>query len=115
MLAELERAGLVENARRRGEQLRGAITAIGSPLVTRIEGRGLLLGVVLARPVAKEVAARALERGLIVNAAADDRIRLAPPLVIGDDEIAAFAPIFAAALATALDPDPGPDHEGPTA
>ena len=98
VLGEIERAGLVENARLRGEQLRSAIAGIGSPLVTDIQGRGLLLGVGLAAPVAGEVAKHALVHGLIVNAASESRIRLAPPLIIGDAEIAAFTPLFADAL-----------------
>ena len=101
VLDEIERAGLVENARLRGAELRAAIDAIDSPLVHDIQGRGLLLGVGLARPVAQRVAREALDRGLIVNAAAEDRIRLAPPLIVGDDELAAFLPIFTAALAAA--------------
>jgi len=98
VLGEIERAGLVENARRRGSQLRQAIEAIASPLVADIQGRGLLLGIGLAEPVAQRVATEALSRGLIVNAATDSRIRLAPPLIIGDAEIAEFITTFTAAL-----------------
>jgi acetylornithine aminotransferase len=107
VLGELERAGLVENARVRGEQLRAAILGIGSPLVTDIQGRGLLLGIGLAEPVAGAVAARALALGLIVNAASDRRIRIAPPLIIGDAEIAEFTRLFAEALSTSDTPTHG--------
>jgi acetylornithine aminotransferase len=98
VLAEIEDAGLVANAAARGAQLREAIAGIASPLVDRLEGRGLLIGVVLTDPVAKEVVAAAQARGLIVNAAAEGRIRLAPPLLIGDAEITEFIEKFAAAL-----------------
>ena len=108
VLGEIERADLVGNARRRGAELRARVEAIGSPLVTDIQGRGLLLGVGLAEPVAGEVARRALERGLIVNAASERRIRLAPPLIIGDAELDEFARIFADALAIPT-PDTAPD------
>jgi acetylornithine/N-succinyldiaminopimelate aminotransferase len=99
VLAEIEDAGLVANAARRGAQLREAIAGMASPLVDHLEGRGLLIGVVLSSPVAARIVAAAQERGLIVNAAAPDRVRLAPPLIIGDAEIAEFATKFAAALA----------------
>ncbi|WP_396658872.1 acetylornithine transaminase [Microbacterium sp.] len=99
VLAEIERAGLVENARVRGAQVRAVIEGIGSPLVAGTRGQGLLLGVALTHPIAKDVAAAALEQGLVVNAANDATIRLAPPLTIGDAEIAEFAELFAAALA----------------
>ncbi|MES1205457.1 MAG: hypothetical protein ABUS79_05925 [Pseudomonadota bacterium] len=49
-------------------------------------------------PVAAAVTARALALGLIVNAASDRRIRIAPPLIIGDAEIAEFTRLFADAL-----------------
>jgi acetylornithine aminotransferase len=103
VLAEIESAGLVDNARRRGAQLRAAITAIDSPLITGIRGQGLLLGVALAHPVAKAVVAAAQQHGLIVNAPNDDTIRLVPPLTIGDAEIGEFVELFTAALATVAD------------
>ena len=98
VLGEIERADLVGNARRRGAELRARIELIGSPLVTDIQGRGLLLGIGLAEPVADVVTDRALELGLIVNAASEHRIRLAPPLIIGDDELHEFTRIFTEAL-----------------
>jgi acetylornithine/N-succinyldiaminopimelate aminotransferase len=100
VLGEIERAGLVENARLRGEQLRSAILGIGSPLITDVQGRGLLLGIGLADPVAAAIASRALTLGLIVNAATDSRLRIAPPLIVGDAEINEFIRLFTAALAT---------------
>ncbi|TPW76470.1 acetylornithine transaminase [Schumannella soli] len=99
VLAEVENAGLVENAAARGVELSEKILALGSPLVTGVRGRGLLLGIELAAPVANDVRAAAHRRGLIVNAPADDVIRLAPALNIGDDEIAVFLERFGAALA----------------
>lgn len=101
VLAEIERADLVVNASVRGEQVRAGIEALGSPLVAGCRGAGLLIGVVLTRPLAKAVAAAALEHGLIVNAPGDDVVRLAPPLTIGDIEIDEFLDLFAAALRTA--------------
>ena len=96
VLAHIEDAGLVENAAVRGEQLRAAITAL--PGVAEVRGRGLLLGVGLAARVANEVAAACLAAGLIVNAANDATIRIAPPLIVGDAEIAEFLSIFTTAL-----------------
>lgn len=101
VLDEIERADLVSNAARRGEQLREGILALGSPLVAEVRGRGLLLGVGLDRPVAGAVVATAMDRGLIVNAANESSIRLAPPLIIGDAEIERFLTIFAASLEAA--------------
>jgi acetylornithine aminotransferase len=98
VLGEIENAGLVENSARRGDELRAAITAIGSPLVKELRGAGLLIGVGLTEPVAAAVSAKALELGLIINAANDTSIRLAPPLIVGDAEIAEFITLFTQAL-----------------
>jgi len=94
VLGEIESAGLVANAARRGEELRAAITAIGSPLITEVRGAGLLIGIGLSEPIAPAVTAAALASGLIINAPNDTSIRLAPPLIIGDDEVAEFIRIF---------------------
>lgn len=96
VIAEIERAGLIENAQLRGAQIRDAVA--GLPLVAETRGAGLLIGIGLSKPVADQVAAAALELGLIINAATDSSIRLAPPLIVGDDEIAEFVTIFTAAV-----------------
>lgn len=99
VLAEIERAGLVENAARRGAELREIVLGIGSPLVDGVRGRGLLVGVALTEPVAGAVVAAAQERGLIINAANPETVRIAPALTIGDAELAEFRDLFTAALA----------------
>jgi acetylornithine aminotransferase len=98
VLGEIEASRLVLNAIVRGDQLRAAVEAIGSPLVGEIRGAGLLIGLGLTQPVAARIAADALEAGLIVNAPNDSSIRLAPPLIVGDDEIAEFTQIMTTVL-----------------
>ena len=99
VLAEIERAGLLDNAARRGAQLREALSRM--PGVAEVRGRGLLIGAGLERPVANEVFRAALARGLIVNAPNDTTIRLAPPLIIGDAEVDEFLTLFPLALEAA--------------
>lgn len=99
VLAEIENAGLVENASRRGAQLKSLIESIDTPLIDEVRGRGLLIGVGLIAPVAAGVVAAAQERGLIVNAANPSTVRIAPALTIGDAEIEEFQTLFTAALA----------------
>ena len=53
----------------------------------------------LTAPVAGAVVAAAQERGLIVNAANPETVRIAPALTIGDTELAEFRELFTAALA----------------
>lgn len=98
VLAEIERAGLIENASVLGEKLRQIITEIDSPLVAEIRGQGALVGIGLSAPVAGQLAAKALELGLIINATNDMSIRLAPPLIIGEAELEEFRELFAKSL-----------------
>mgnify|MGYP001451774457 FL=1 len=49
--------------------------------------------------MAKQVLAAAQAHGLIINAPGEHILRIAPPLTIGDAEIAEFAQKLAAALA----------------
>lgn len=98
VLGEIESAGLVENAAVRGRQIRERVGSLGSPLVAGTRGRGLLIGIALTEPVATQVTAAAMRAGLIVNAANDSTIRMAPPLIIGDAEIDEFADKISRAL-----------------
>ncbi len=90
---------LVHRADVAGKTLASGIEAIGHPLVDHVRGRGLLLGVVLREPAAKNVETAARDAGFLVNAAAPDVVRLAPPLIITDKQVDAFL----AALPTILD------------
>ena len=101
MLAEIERADLIGNAQRRGRQIAAAVEGLGSPLVTEVRGRGLLIGVGTVEGAAPAIAAAALEAGLIVNPINPTAIRMAPPLIVGDEEVTAFTERFRAALAAA--------------
>lgn len=96
VIAEIERAGLVDNAARRGQQIRAAVA--GLPLVVETRGEGLLIGIGLSAPVASAVTVTALQLGLIVNAANDTTLRIAPPLIVGHSEIAEFTTLLSQAL-----------------
>ncbi|WP_268921055.1 acetylornithine transaminase [Marisediminicola senii] len=98
VLEEIESAGLIQNATLRGDQLRDAIRAIDSPLIGEVRGRGLLIGVGLTEPVAAAVVDRALGLGLIINAPNESSIRIAPPLIVGDSEVAEFTDVFTRAI-----------------
>jgi acetylornithine aminotransferase len=90
--------GLLERVKRVGERLRGGIEAIGHPMVDRVRGAGLLLGMVLNQPLAPQVQQVAQDTGFLVNAAVPTTVRLAPPLILGDDEAEAFLQALPAIL-----------------
>ncbi|GIT81131.1 acetylornithine aminotransferase [Leifsonia sp. LS1] len=99
VLGEIERAGLVENAARRGEELRAIIRSYDSPLIDAVRGSGLLIGIGLTDGEAHRLSDAALAEGLIINAPNESSIRLAPPLIVGDAELAEFRERFGRALA----------------
>lgn len=82
--------GLVHHADVLGKHLADGVEALDHPLVDHVRGSGLLRGVVLTAPEAKAVESAAREAGFLVNAAAPDVIRLAPPLVITQPQIDGF-------------------------
>ncbi|GAB3128419.1 acetylornithine transaminase [Streptomyces calidiresistens] len=81
---------LLQRVKEAGERLRAGIEALDHPLVEGVRGAGLLLGIVLRHPVAAKAQEHARGAGLLINAVAPDVIRLAPPLVVTDDEIDAL-------------------------
>jgi len=94
----IERDGLLEQASEVGERLRDGVLGLRHPLVAGVRGLGLLLAVVLTRPVAAAVAAAALDAGFIVNAVGLDAIRLAPPLILTAEQADGFVEALPAAL-----------------
>ena len=79
---------LLDHVQRMSERLREI--ASEPPLVINVRGEGLLLGVVLAKPIAEQVEAVAREAGVIVNAVRPNVIRLAPPLIISESDLDEF-------------------------
>ena len=66
----------------------------GSPGVSVVRGRGLLLGIELTTPIAKKIASSMLDAGVVVNAANDQTIRIAPPLIVTASQIDKFILTF---------------------
>jgi predicted acetylornithine/succinylornithine family transaminase len=84
-LAVMEDADVPALATAAGAQLRQGLADL--PGVTGVRGQGLLLAAELEAAVAKDVTARALAAGLVVNAVTDKAVRLAPPLLVSSAEI----------------------------
>ncbi len=107
----VERDGLVEHAAEVGDYLAESLSALaaGGAPIDGVRGRGLMLGIGLNRDVARDVAAAALDEGLIINAIGERTLRLVPPLVITREEVdeavrrlsRAFAAVAAAGRVTA--------------
>ena len=84
-------------ARQRGSALTDALQAIAQ--VRTVRGLGLLLAAELDEGIdARAVAAACLERGLVLNGVTSTALRLAPPFVLTDDQIAEACSILAGVL-----------------
>jgi acetylornithine/N-succinyldiaminopimelate aminotransferase len=81
---------LMRRAEILGKSLLHGVESLGHPMIDHMRGRGLLWGMVLTAPRAKDVEAAARAAGFLVNAAAPNVIRLAPPLVISEAQIDGF-------------------------
>jgi predicted acetylornithine/succinylornithine family transaminase len=96
VLDAVDDPGLLRGVREMGGKLTEQLGSL--PRVTEVRGRGLMIGLGLDGEDSKEIAARALERGLIINAPEPATLRLLPPLVIGEDDAAQAVEILAELL-----------------
>lgn len=99
----LEKERLPEHAGRMGAWLRDGLAAqlAGVAGVVEVRGRGLMVGVELDRPCA-ELVGRALSQNVLINVTAGNRVRLLPPLVVGEAEIDRIIDVVAGEIADFL-------------
>jgi acetylornithine/N-succinyldiaminopimelate aminotransferase len=95
-LAVMEAEDVPARARRAGTRLVDALR--GLPGVAGVRGLGLLIAVELDGLDAKVVADAALDAGLVVNAVTPTALRLAPSLLVSDDDIDEGVAILAKVL-----------------
>jgi acetylornithine aminotransferase len=62
--------------------------------VKSVRGAGLLIGIEFTNPIAKKVAAKCQKNGVLVNGNSETVIRIAPPLIITDRDVAKFLKVF---------------------
>ncbi|MGY5766392.1 acetylornithine transaminase [Brachybacterium sp. DNPG3] len=100
VLGTIAEDGLLEHVRRVGADLAARVTALAASdeRILGVRGAGLLQGIALAAPIAPQVVEAALGAGFIVNAANPSTIRLAPPLIITEAELATFVDALPALL-----------------
>ncbi|MCD2095916.1 acetylornithine transaminase [Rhodococcus rhodochrous] len=101
VLRTIDEQNLLDHVNTVGKTLAAGIEELGHPLVSHVRGSGLLLGVVLTAAKAPAVETAAREAGFLVNAAAPDVIRLAPPLILAEQQAESFVTALPAVLDTA--------------
>ena len=108
-LDTVKEEGLIENAVRVGDAIRGGLAAAlgGLPGVVEVRGMGLMIGVELDRPCG-ELVKMGLDAGIVFNVTAENVIRLLPALVMTEAEgrelVERLVPLVKAFLARAAAP-----------
>ncbi len=98
-LSELEEHGLLAHVRARGAELRSGLESLQRefPVITELRGTGLIQGLRLERG-AEGLQKQLYQDGLITNRTGGDVLRLLPPYVITQGEIAQGLEILRGAL-----------------
>jgi acetylornithine/N-succinyldiaminopimelate aminotransferase len=99
VLDTIDSEDLLAHVKRVGERIRRGVEALGHPLVSGVRGAGLLLGITLRGPASGALAAVLRDAGFLTQAVQPDVLRLAPPLILTEEQ----ADAFLAALPAALD------------
>jgi ornithine--oxo-acid transaminase len=99
-LRVLTEENMVENAARVGARLQASLAAIDAPSVKEVRGRGLMIAVELHEDAggARRVCEALQGRGLLAKETHDHTIRIAPPLILTNDQADWIAEQFAAVL-----------------
>lgn len=96
VIATIEKEKLLSHVSKVSAQLLTELALI--PGVMEVRGAGLLIGLSLDGPYAKEVVKKCQELGVLINAPSDTIIRLAPPLNIVQRDVIKFIVIFTRAI-----------------
>ena len=97
VLAVMEAEDVPARAERAGARLRAGLERL--PAVAHVRGLGLLLAAELRDRRAHDVARAALDAGLLVNPVTPTAIRLAPSLLVTDEEIEEAVAVLGGVLA----------------
>jgi ornithine--oxo-acid transaminase len=93
---------MAENALSMGTLLRDELTRLNSPLISLVRGKGLLNAIVIDHPdkeAAWELCMKMRDNGLLAKPTHGDKIRLAPPLVINQEQVLECVEIIGMSLA----------------
>jgi len=99
-LRVLVEEGMIENAARVGERLKTSLASIRADSVREVRGRGLMIAVELQAEAggARRVCEALQARGLLAKETHEHTIRIAPPLILTDNQADWIAEQFEAVL-----------------
>lgn len=96
-LKVLQEENLAANANKMGELLRAELAKLQSPFIETVRGKGLLNAIVIQHPNPEAAWNLCLElkaNGLLAKPTHGDKIRLAPPLIIHEEQVRAAVQII---------------------
>lgn len=100
-LQVLKDENMSENAEKLGEYFRTQIRNLNSPFISLVRGKGLLNAIVIKhenKDAAWDLCVNMMHHGLLAKPTHGDKIRLAPPLVITQEELDECVNIIAKSL-----------------
>ena len=88
-IKQIEEERFAERSAELGDYLKNKLSAIQSPLISDVRGKGLLIGLEINPDYAKArtVCEKLMERGLLCKETHETVVRFAPPLIISKSEI----------------------------
>ncbi len=88
-LQAMEDENAIENAAKVGDYFAQKLSDWGAQtgLADTARGRGLMLGLEINRPIARDLMMKGLENGLVFNAVGDSILRFLPPLNISEGDV----------------------------
>ncbi len=92
---------LMAKAKTHEKTLKSSLSKIKG--VKEVRGRGLLIGIDLDQPIAKDITTQLLTLGVIANAANDSTVRIAPPLIVTEAQVRKFITLFIHSLSLVLE------------
>lgn len=107
VLRTIENESISEHVAAVGKTIATGIEALGHPQISHVRGAGLLLGVVLTSEIAAKAETAARDAGYLINAPAPDVLRLAPPLILSEQQATGFVAALPGILDAATEPKQG--------
>ncbi|MFY9115034.1 MAG: aminotransferase class III-fold pyridoxal phosphate-dependent enzyme, partial [Dethiobacteria bacterium] len=101
VLQTMLKKGFLREAARMGELLQQNLNGLKEKkpdLIAEVRGKGLMLALELTVPEAGRIQKECQGKGLLINVIGDSIIRLLPPLIIDEEDLALFMEIFTGAL-----------------
>ena len=88
-LKVLVEEGMIDNAKKMGEYFLSRLRSISSPIIKEVRGKGLMIGMELHPQAggARRICKTLMSKGLLCKETHENIVRLAPPLIIKQDEI----------------------------